>query len=231
METTAKKLEKTDIYAPNDRPARPIGTTPTLGDLRFRKLLSDDQWASLPEDVRKRFSKRVQGGASAVYVGLIDAVRMNWAGRLLSQALRVIGAPLPISRDVNVPSVVTVTEDVATEGQVWTRLYGNRNGFPQIIHSAKRFSGPTGLEEYIGAGVSIALKTSVEDGVLVFSSDQYFMKIGNWKIRLPGIFFPVKLRVTHEETDADAFLFTLTLSHRLLGELIYQAGHYQEEQQ
>lgn len=231
MKNTAKKLDKTVIYAPSAPQAPPIGTTPKLGDLRFRKLLSDAQWNSLPADVRKRFSKRVQGGASAVYVGLIDAVRMNWAGRLLSQALRLVGAPLPISRDINVPSVVTVTEDVATGGQVWTRLYGNRSGFPQIIHSAKRFSGPTGLEEYIGAGISIALKTSVEDSILVFSSDQYFMKIGNWKIKLPGIIFPIKLKVTHEEIDADAFLFTLTLSHRLLGELIYQAGHYREEQQ
>ncbi|MEP3276340.1 MAG: DUF4166 domain-containing protein [Stappiaceae bacterium] len=231
MNNSAKKLHQIRAYALERPNSGPIGTKPKLGDLRFRQLLSDTQWASLPHAVRNRFSKRVEGGASAVYVGLIDAVRMNWAGRLLTQVLRLVGAPLPISRDVKVPSVVTVTEDVATHGQVWTRLYGNKQGFPQIIHSAKRFAGPTGLEEYIGAGISIALRTSVENGVLVFSSDQYFMKLGKWKIRLPGIIFPIKLKVTHEETDADAFVFTLTLSHRLLGELIYQAGHYREEQQ
>ena len=126
--------------------------SPVLGDLRFRALLDDEDWNALPEAVRRRFSKRLSGGATAVYVGTITAARMSLPGRLLAEALRVVGAPLPLRRDVGVPSVVTVTEDVATGGQFWTRLYANRTSFPQVIHSAKRFSGPTGLEEYIGFG-------------------------------------------------------------------------------
>ncbi len=68
-------------------------------------------------------------------------MRMSWAGRILSQVLRLIGAPLPICLDSDVASIVTVTEDAATGGQIWTRLYAKRAGFPQVIHSAKRFSG------------------------------------------------------------------------------------------
>ena len=61
-------------------------------------------------------------------------------GFLLAQLARLFGGPLPISRAAGLESVVTVTEDLATGGQVWTRLYARRNGFPQIIHSSKRFA-------------------------------------------------------------------------------------------
>jgi len=112
----------------------------SLGDLRFRALLSDDDWASLPLPIRRRFTKRLAGGRTVVYAGEIVETRMSAAGWCVAQLARFVGAPLPLSRDANVPSVVTVTEDMATGGQIWTRLYTRRRGFPQIIHSSKRFA-------------------------------------------------------------------------------------------
>jgi hypothetical protein len=123
-----------------------------VADLRFRALLRDDDWAKLPSAVRSRFSKRLADGNTVVYVGEVLEMRMSRAGWLFAQAARLIGAPLPTSRDSHVPSVVTVTEDRAHGGQIWTRLYARRRGFPQIIHSLKQFTGPTGLEEYLGFG-------------------------------------------------------------------------------
>src|SRR4029450_5318330 len=69
-----------------------------LGDLRFRALMTEEDWASLPLAIRRRFSKRVAGGQTIVYAGEILETRMSRAGWWLAQAARLIRAPLPPTR-------------------------------------------------------------------------------------------------------------------------------------
>ena len=115
-------------------------------------------------------------------------------------------------------------------GQNWTRVYARDSGFPQVIHSTKRFSGSTGLEEYIGHGIRMALTLSVENGTLVFTSAGYFIDCGGFCFRLPHWLAPGKTVVTHSETTGNEFLFTLELSHPLFGTLIRQEALYSEVQ-
>jgi hypothetical protein len=199
-----------------------------LGDLRFRALLSDEDWAKLPLAIRRRFSKRVADGSTIIYVGEILESSMSRGGWLLAQACRLIGSPLPTARDANVPSVVTVTEDMSTGGQIWTRLYARRRTFPQVIHSSKRFAGPTGLEEYVGFGVGMALTIHVEEGALVFRSVGYFLQLCGRRIWLPAWMTPGTLSVTHAELADGRFLFKLEIVHPRLGLLIRQSGIFRE---
>ena len=204
-----------------------LGTEP-LGDLRFRALLTAQQWAALPPAVQRRFCKRLAEGRTAVYSGSVGECSMSRAGWLLAQAARLIGAPLPLSTDTGVPAVVTVTEDGAGGGQVWTRLYGRRRGFPQMIHSAKRFAGPTGLEEYVGCGVGMALTVDARDAALIFRSAFYFIAVGPLRLRLPGWATPGALTVTHADKGHGRFRFTLSLDHPRFGRLLFQAAEFQD---
>ena len=200
-----------------------------LGDLRFRALLTEDAWASLPPAVQRRFSKRLSCGATAIYAGRVTEIRVSMIGRALAQILRVIGAPLPLSSTRNAPSVVTVTEDADSGGQNWTRLFVRERGFPQIIHSVKRFSGPTGLEEYIGFGIAMALSARAENGALVFRSTRYCLALRDLRIPFPRWATPGALTVMHTEVTPTSFIFTLHLEHRLFGTLLHQEAHYHEE--
>jgi hypothetical protein len=200
----------------------------SLGDLRFRALLSNEDWASLPLPVRQRFSKRLAGGRTIVYAGEVLETRMSGAGWCLAQLARLIGGPLPASREANVPAVVIVTEDMATGGQIWTRLYTRRDGFPQIIHSSKRFAGSTGIEEYLGRGFGMALRVGVHDGALVFRSDSYFFKLFGKRFRLPAWLSPGMMTVTHTEQGDGRFEFTLEVNHPRLGALIRQSAVFRE---
>jgi hypothetical protein len=210
----------------------PSGTSPdhslTLGDLRFRALVPDSAWAQLPPAVRHRFSRRLASGDTAVYVGEVLETRMSLLGRWLAQAARVIGSPFPTECGAKLPSVVTVSEDGATSGQNWTRLYVRRSGFPQIIHSCKRFAGPTGLEEHVGHGVGMALTVHVEERSLVFRSHHYFFGVLGRRLRLPMWMKPGDLLVKHTELGDGTFSFTLDLSHPTFGGLIHQYAIFRE---
>jgi hypothetical protein len=201
-----------------------------IQDFRFCSLLSPADWATLPPAVRHRFSKRLAGGIAAVYTGHVTICAMSRAGWLLAQALRIIGAPLPLASQTGMPTIVTVTEEGASGGQNWTRVYAREMGFPQVIHSTKRFSGSTGLEEFIGHGIRMSLTLSVENGTLVFTSAGYFIDFGRLCLRLPRRLEPGKTVVTHRETGGNEFLFTLNLSHPLFGTLIHQEAIYTEVQ-
>jgi hypothetical protein len=199
-----------------------------LADLRFRRLLTDAEWAHLPPAVRCRFSKRLAEGQTVFYCGQVTAITMNRAGIVLTRLARIIGGPLPLSLDEGCVSLVAVTEDRRQGGQVWTRLYVRSNGFPQVIHSAKRFCGPTGLEEHVGCGIGMTLAVSVESGVLRFESQRYFLALGDRRLTLPRWLTPGALLVTHREIDATHFVFTLDIRHPLFGSLLHQSATYSE---
>jgi hypothetical protein len=199
-----------------------------LGDLRFRALLSAKEWNALPLVVRKRFSKRLAGLKSVVYKGEIVRTQINMTGRCLAQLTRLIGGALPLSRDERVPAIVTVTEDPTTGGQFWSRHYNRHTGFPQVIHSSKRFQGVTGLEEYVGGGVGMALWIKVENGALLFKSAFYFLTLGRYRLRLPKLLEPGALTVTHRAIDAERFEFVLDIVHPVFGQLIHQLAIFKE---
>jgi Domain of unknown function (DUF4166) len=225
-----------DLQSPEVEP-RPEPRS-ELGDLRFRALMSEGDWASLPPAIRRRFSRRLAGGQTIVYAGEILESWMSRAGWWLAQAARLIGGPLPVMRDaqirsaraprIHLPSVVTVTEDMVTGGQIWTRLYARRKGFPQVIHSSKRFAGPTGLEEYVGRGVGMTLTVYAREGALIFRSQSYFLQLFGRRLFLPARLAPGTLYVTHAELPDGKFSFTLQMFHPRFGLLIRQMAVFKE---
>jgi len=222
---STSELEAAPTLAP-EPPLKPE-FEPELGDFRFRALMSEAHWASLPAAVRRRFSKRLARARSAIYSGEVLETWMSRRGWWLAQAARLIGSPLPTARSAHVPSVVTVTENRAHSGQTWTRLYGRR-GFPQVIHSCKRFAGPTGLEEYLGYGIGMSLTVYARDGALVFRSRDYFLEVFGRRFVLPAWLTPGTMYVTHAEVPDDKFSFTLQIIHPRYGLLIRQMAIFRE---
>jgi hypothetical protein len=199
-----------------------------MGDLRFRRLLGDAAWGQLPEAVRRRFSKRLATGETLLYRGEVVATELSALGRMLSFATRIIGAPLPLDNGATGPALVAVTEDPLLGGQSWLRIYARPGRFPQAIHSAKRFRGPTGLEEYVGCGIGMALEVAVEDAALVFRSTGYFIEAGPWRLALPRALQPGRMQIVHRDEGSGLFSFRLTLAHPIFGCLVHQLAYFSD---
>ncbi len=213
------------------RMLEPSGTGPTksatLTDVRFRRLLGEDQWGRLPLEVRRRFSKRLGPGDSVVYRGRVLETRLSLLGWALARLLAIAGAPLPLERsEGGEAAIVTVTEDGRSGGQVWSRSYVRNGRFPQTIHSRKSFTGPTGLQEEVGAGVGMSLVLRAADDRLEFISERYFVTVASRRLRLPRLLEPGRLIVTHREVTADRFEFSLDLTHPLFGRLVHQRAEF-----
>jgi len=194
----------------------------SLYDLRFRALVDSSAWDRLPDQVKRRFTKRLSGPAVALYRGLVVQMHVSPVGWLLAQMCRLFGAPLPLCRDTGVAALVSVSEDASSGGQCWTRVYARPHRFPQVIHSAKRFAGPTGLEEYLGRGLGMALSIETLDDGIAFVSDHYFVQIARLRIRLPVWMTPGTTRVVHRQIAGSSFLFELELTHPRAGRLFHQ---------
>ncbi len=210
------------------RQAPAPSNTRLLDDHRFRALLSNEDWGRLPVAIWRRFSKRLEDGRTVIYVGEVDEASVSGIGWWFAQVARVIGGPLPTGAETCVPMVVAVTEDAASGGQIWTRICARKRGFPQVIHSAKRFAGPTGLEEYIGFGIAMALRIRVADQALHFHSTGYSLQIGRLRLSLPEWLTPGDLTVTHSDLGDAKFRFTLDLIHPRFGRLIHQSARFTE---
>jgi hypothetical protein len=219
-----------EVRKPVGEAALPAATAfqPSVSDLRFRTLVGEAAWAELPEAVRRRFSKCLGSDETLIYPGTVIATQLSRAGRVLSFLARAIGAPLPLTNGATGPALVVVTEDPRLGGQTWLRIYARPGRFPQAIHSAKRFRGPTGLEEYVGCGIGMSLRVTVEAGALVFRSAAYFLELGGWRLTIPRALHPGHMQIEHRDEGDGSFAFTLALTHPLFGRLVYQLAIFRD---
>lgn len=225
---TALPIDAPQVPVASPGKVRAAQREPGIVDLRFRALVGEDGWNRLPVAVQRRFSRRLAPGVVQVYVGEVLETRLTWAGRVLSFLARAIGAPLPLDSDMRGGATVAVMENEALGGQSWTRTYARPGRFPQVIHSAKCFSGPTGLEEHVGGGVGMALSVQEERGALVFRSAGYFFVAGRVKLPLPRFVTPGEMQIVHRDEGDGAFLFTLELRHPRLGLIIAQTARFRD---
>jgi hypothetical protein len=194
----------------------------------FRALLGEQAWRQLPWPVQLRFEHNPAPGESVVYHGHVVATERSIAGRVWSQLLRVVGAPLPLGAMKRATSTVVVTADADGHGQCWSRMYHQPGRFSQVIRSRKVFAGRTGLEEQLGYGLCMALTVCVEMQTLVFRSAGFYWCWRQVRLPLPAWVTPGNIEVRHREERKGLFSFVLTITHPWCGRVFRQIMHFRD---
>lgn len=194
----------------------------------FSALVGDAEWSKLPPAVQARFERELAPGESVAFVGEVATTLRTPFGRFWAQIARLFGAPLPLGTLEHAPAAVVVTQAPDPGTQYWTRIYAGGGRLPQVIRSSKRFAGPTGIEECVGAGIGMALMVSVEQRALVFRSREYFWRWGPLRLRIPDWLTPGRIAVIHREERTGRFSFTLIVTHPWFGETIRQVAFFRD---
>ncbi len=194
----------------------------------FPALLDPTRWQRLPAAVRRRFERQLAPGESAIFVGEVAETRCTAVGWLWAQIARLAGAPLPLHALAHTAAIVVVTADAVGDAQLWTRIYHAPGRLPQVIRSIKSFTGPTGLEERVGAGVAMSLSVSEEQRALVFRSSGYRWRWGRVAIGVPAWLTPGDIVVRHREERRGRFSFTLSVEHPWFGRILHQVAFFRD---
>ena len=194
----------------------------------FRRVLGDE-WRKLHPDIQHRFGQNPQVGHRLHYTGTLWELSCSRLGRLLAWATQPIvrGALIPVT-DHDFPVDIEVYSRPGDPAIFKQRIY-RLNGRKPIMFTSRMVAlGTDRVIEYVGAGLGMVLKLSVDDGNLHFTSERYFFQIFGTRIPLPGVLTPGKTFLVHRNEGPERFSIRIEIRHALFGTTFTQAGEFRE---
>ncbi|MEM8647363.1 MAG: DUF4166 domain-containing protein, partial [Pseudomonadota bacterium] len=163
----------------------------------IRTLIGPAAWSRLAPAIRERFGTSPKEGEVRLYRGVMEKVACTWFGLVLAHVGRVLGVPMAWKTGRNVPCDVHVYAD-PDGGVVWERRYVFTGVREIVAKTTKRCDGRGRLLECFGRTAGMTLKVYEESGELHFKSEDFFLRLGNWKLVLPGAVSPGTLHVVQK---------------------------------
>jgi hypothetical protein len=97
------------------------------------------------------------------------------------------------------------------------------------VTSSKRESKAGEMLECVGGGFGMKLKVTAEEKNLHFRSYRYFWTFLKFYIPLPHWITPGATHVIHTDLGDGNFMFTISMTHKTLGETFFQQGVFRRK--
>ncbi len=193
----------------------------------IRTLIGQAAWWRLAPAIRERFGTSPMKGEVRIYRGSMETVGCTLIGLALAHAGRLLGAPMAWKTGRNVPCDVHVYAD-PEGGVVWERRYDFGGPGAIVAKTTKRCDGRGRLLECFGACAGMTLRVFEQDGELHFLSEDFFLRLGNWKVLLPLALSPGTLHVVQKCEGGGNFRFTMDVDHPWFGRIADQNGVFRQ---
>ena len=188
----------------------------------IRKAIGEPAWLRLPAAVRARFADDV---THATYEGSFDVVRASLAGRWLAFLCRALRSPIAPHTGLHVPATVRVYP-TDNGGMMWEREYRFSGNRTCVVSSVKQLDERGEFVEALPMGLRMPLDVFERDGGLHFVSRGYRFDWGGCSVPIPESWPPGVTHVEHFDEGDGWFRFTMTVTHRWLGEVYFQTGRF-----
>lgn len=183
-----------------------------------------ESWYRLHPNIQKRFEREPNQGERIIYEGFMLEMRRSFMGWLFASLTRIVGNPLSPYQGKNIPMEVALFKKPNKEGVYWQRTYYIPGEKPYTVVSSKQESKAGEMLECVGGGFGMKLDVYEDNQNLHFKSYRYFWKFLKFRIPLPHWLTPGETNVIHTDLGNGEFTYTISMTHKILGETFYQHG-------
>lgn len=184
-------------------------------------------WQQVHPDIQARFDADPLPGQPIFYDGVMTEIGCSTVGAMLAHlsCLFTTGALCPW-RGTDVPALIEVYKITGSDDIHKIRRYDFPNGKTYTFRSRMTCAADNTLLEYVGGGFGMTVHVAERDGALFFTDGGYFWQCGARRWRLPRLFSPGQVELTHANLDRNRFTIAIRIAHPLLGTLYTQTGHF-----
>lgn len=187
----------------------------------LRNVLGEAAWKQLEMDIAQRFRPYVSEQRSLQFHGKMQWVYCSPLGYAVSKVIKRFSIlPDVCTRDSE------FSFDIGLRGATMfkQRMYELETG--SCFRFTSQFTQLPRLHEEFNGGIGMYLRLMVRRGALLFRDEGYFLRIKNWRLRLPRWLTVGHFDLLHRNIDAQRFQIMIRVAHPLLGTLFYQRGEF-----
>lgn len=187
----------------------------------LRESLGETNWQRLDREIRQRFAGYISSNHPLRFAGKMQWVYCSPVGLVIAKLIKRFSIlPDVCARHCD------FTFDIGAANTGFTKQRGYDFGRGKRFVFSSLFTDLPRLHEEFGGGLGMYLKLAVKRGALLFRDQGYFLRILNWRLRLPDWLTPGKFELLHRNIDAQRFQVIIRVAHPLFGTLFYQRGEF-----